>query len=1086
MEDTRASAVASGAAVQVGSSFIGQTFVMHRPTTPFEVPYQLPRPADVFTGRTQEVRQLLEQFAPADDREDEPPAILVTGMGGVGKSSVVLQAAHEAVRRHWFPGGALYLDLHGHAAGAVPVDPSQALESVLRSMGTHPEQIPIDLDSRAAMYHTVLAGAQGAVLLMVDNVATVEQVSPLLPADRRHRVVITSRHRLPSLMALNISLGPLPAAEGLQLLDAAVHRRNPEDSRVADDPEAAELIVQRTGGLPLALAIVAGQLASYPRRQLSELARELVGAEERLEHLGHGEVSVGAAIELSYRSLPEEQRRLLSLLALTVGQRFSTAVVAAGLDTTARDAQHLLGELAAAHLIEETSNSEHWAIHDLIRAYATTVARDVIGEMEQDKVRERILDFTLDHPDVVEGGPSLFTTRIGARPLAGVHSDGPSPEDRLGVVRDVEVLAELIAAVDTLPPLSIALIGNWGAGKSSLMLQIERHIDLLARLSRTRPGRSAFVSSVRQVRFNAWHYSDTNVWTGLITHLFTALASEAEDALGSAPDPQQTRRDRETLRAELEQRKEAEQQLSEQLTAADRAAPAPGRFATLGSPVRSYLVGRAAVRQIAKDLRFSLPVLAMWLSLAGVATGVWLLRGTLTAVITSLLAIAAATTPIRPLLRRLRTAHRDMLAFTERRYSELVTQQRALKTEIGALRERLALVDAAARLGDFLQEHADGTSYRPHQGVLGQAHADLLRLSHDLKAARLQWRTEGTPSPPPLERIVLYVDDLDRCPPDRVVEVLQAVHLMLGLDLFVVVVAVDARWLIHSLRHHHNALFQHENTPTADDTASDANGLATPVDYLDKIFQIPYALNAPAAQTMGRYLRSLLPTSDTDGTPQAPMASSALDPSLTADGIEAERDNSLPLHHEAADPTATVSEPPPGPEPLTRAMEDADLMPQGLRIGAAEIAFMAQLGGLLPTPRAAKRLVNLYRLVRIGMPATDLPAFASSTGPAPYQAVQILLGVLAGNPRAAEELFRRLLACPNDDTLITALLDEPPQNQSAYGRLARVLPAVLRDLQAAFDVPLTVGHYRRWCTDLARYSFHTRDFSPPDMPIGQQ
>jgi hypothetical protein len=38
---------------------------------------------------------------------------------------------------------------------------------------------------------------------------------------------------------------------------------------------------------------------------------------------------------------------------------------------------------------------------------------------------------------------------------------------------------------------------------------------------------------------------------------------------------------------------------------------------------------------------------------------------------------------------------------------------------------------------------------------------------------------------------VLYIDDLDRCPPRRVVEVLTAMQLLLALPLFVVVVAVD-------------------------------------------------------------------------------------------------------------------------------------------------------------------------------------------------------------------------------------------------------------------------------------------------------
>lgn len=50
-----------------------------------------------------------------------------------------------------------------------------------------------------------------------------------------------------------------------------------------------------------------------------------------------------------------------------------------------------------------------------------------------------------------------------------------------------------------------------------------------------------------------------------------------------------------------------------------------------------------------------------------------------------------------------------------------------------------------------------------------------------------------------IDRIILYIDDLDRCPPERVVDVLQAVHLLLAFELFVVVVAVDSRWLLRSL-----------------------------------------------------------------------------------------------------------------------------------------------------------------------------------------------------------------------------------------------------------------------------------------------
>ena len=93
---------------------------------------------------------------------------------------------------------------------------------------------------------------------------------------------------------------------------------------------------------------------------------------------------------------------------------------------------------------------------------------------------------------------------------------------------------------------------------------------------------------------------------------------------------------------------------------------------------------------------------------------------------------------------------------------------------------------------------------------------------------------------PFIERIVLYIDDLDRCPEDKVVEVLQAVHLMLGLPLFVVVVAVDVRWVGESIRKHYGRLVGwDERTGIRPATTSSASA----DDYLEKIFQIPYRIH---------------------------------------------------------------------------------------------------------------------------------------------------------------------------------------------------------------------------------------------------
>jgi hypothetical protein len=86
-------------------------------------------------------------------------------------------------------------------------------------------------------------------------------------------------------------------------------------------------------------------------------------------------------------------------------------------------------------------------------------------------------------------------------------------------------------------------------------------------------------------------------------------------------------------------------------------------------------------------------------------------------------------------------------------------------------------------------------------------------------------------------RIVLYIDDLDRCEPDKVVDVLQAVNMLLSFRLFVVMVAVDARWLSRSLETKYRRFFG----AAARQRNGDASARrATAADYLEKIFQVPY------------------------------------------------------------------------------------------------------------------------------------------------------------------------------------------------------------------------------------------------------
>ena len=709
----------------------------------------------------------------------------------------------------------------------------------------------------------------------------------------------------------------------------------------------------------------------------------------------------------------------------------------------------------------------------------------------------------------VDGTGFGVTRRIG-RPLAGVRSDAPSERDLIAASSDVETLADLIAAAETSPPLAIALIGDWGVGKSSVMLQIQRRIDALAEMSRNNPGLSVFASNVRQVRFNAWDYGDDQLWSGLVEHLFRALAADL-DSSSAPPDPGTVEAERRTLRRNLAEQEAAGKRLSSGLRAADRAVKPQGFLAWLGSPVYAWRVMTAALRELAREIRSAPWVLLCWAVLGAIAYGAWSRWGSRIGAAATAVALVVAPTVV--IGQRLRSWHRRGMGAAAWLRRRLDDQERAINQKIADLRERLALIDASARLSAFLSDRAASGAYQEYRGLFGQVRSDLATLSSDLTAARSEWLASGATTPPPLERIVLYIDDLDRCPPRRVVEVLEAVHLMLALELFVVVVAVDARWLIRSLEYHYRELFSTGDglVPTAPASSAEADaeaGPASPVDYLDKIFQIPYVLAPPPPAAMASYLRSLLPpASSPTATPPGSATASAMKSMPAGPGSDS-REGEDPIAMGAEDLPPRDDEltvqPPPGrsdDDPRQRAGEPGDhpgreqpavprteqpdtaipdLRPFGLQVSQPEAEFLTRLGPLLPTPRAAKKLVNLYRLVRIGIADSGLAAFTGSEAGGQYQVAQILLAVLVGSPAAAQRIFRELMAATPDSDILTVFAKAGAADLPESHLCARISAELVRISE---DTPLmtATSEYQRWCPTLARYSFHTRTMTakPP-------
>lgn len=134
----------------------------------------------------------------------------IGGMAGVGKTTLAVRAAHRLADR--FPAGQIVLSLHGHTPGQHPVDPADALASLLVTAGVPAGQIPPGLEARMALWRDRLA--ERRLLLVLDDAASSEQVIPLLPGTGGSLVLVTSRRHLSALEdAIAISLDTLPPAE---------------------------------------------------------------------------------------------------------------------------------------------------------------------------------------------------------------------------------------------------------------------------------------------------------------------------------------------------------------------------------------------------------------------------------------------------------------------------------------------------------------------------------------------------------------------------------------------------------------------------------------------------------------------------------------------------------------------------------------------------------------------------------------------------------------------------------------------------------------------------------------------------------
>src|SRR5262245_26798334 len=260
----------------------------------------LPRDVASFTGRQADLDRLAETLDRLAAGGGVVGICAIGGMAGVGKTTFAVHAAHRLAER--FPDGQFFLPLHAHTRGQRPVDPADALASLLLTAGVSAAAIPPGLEARAARWRDHVAGKK--ILLLLDDAAGHEQVRPLLPGTGGSLVLVTSRRRLAALGdATVISLDTLAPREAGALLARLAGRPRLQPGEVAVGE-----ITRRCGYLPLAIGLIASQLRHHPAQTPDSVAASLAAATGRMELMRAENVTVAAAFDLSYQDLDPGQQ----------------------------------------------------------------------------------------------------------------------------------------------------------------------------------------------------------------------------------------------------------------------------------------------------------------------------------------------------------------------------------------------------------------------------------------------------------------------------------------------------------------------------------------------------------------------------------------------------------------------------------------------------------------------------------------------------------------------------------------------------------------------------------------------------------
>jgi tetratricopeptide (TPR) repeat protein len=376
-----------GAIVQAQSIHGDINFNLPRPVIRVK-PAQLPSCPPYFTNRQREL-ETLQRLVAESDEQGQRLVVVITGQGGVGKTSLGLCWLHKISVQ--YGDGQLYLDLQGFS-GVAHVSASEALASFLRALGVAAEDVPLAVEEQSALFRSLTAGRR--LILVLDNAVSAAQVRPLLPGNGPMIVMVTTRLRLSGLAvdgASFLEVDPLDEDGALDLLARMLGA-----DRTSAERKEARLLANLCGRLPLALCTSAARLSVRRRWSIARLVSELSDERRRLAAMrNEDDPSVRAVFDASYGALPTDAARLYRMLGLHPGRDFDVSLAAAVAQVDENEAARVLDVLVSASLVQEDA-SGRFRFHDLLRLHARSIAEDAEPADVRDSALRRIVEHYLD------------------------------------------------------------------------------------------------------------------------------------------------------------------------------------------------------------------------------------------------------------------------------------------------------------------------------------------------------------------------------------------------------------------------------------------------------------------------------------------------------------------------------------------------------------------------------------------------------------------------------------------------------------------------------------------------------------------